>query len=109
MYFAKFASGVPAADCPDNDNHNVDTADSIVTTVPVALSAGSDDDAVEKVKAMVAITRDSSQSQQYAALFALTLRKVAMDGESVLDAVQSAAKTIGMVLPAALGSDPVTA
>merc|ERR1712046_108941 len=99
----------PPKDCPDNDNHNVDTADSIVTTIPVALSAATDDTAVENVKKMVSITRDSQQSQQYAALFALTLRRVVMDGAPVLTAVQSAAEAIGMTLPTSLASDPVTA
>ena len=42
MFFAKFAAGHPADECPDNDQHNVDAADSIVATIPVALTAHED-------------------------------------------------------------------
>lgn len=93
MYFKNYVAGKDPADCPDNDGHNVDSADSIVTTVPVALISDTDTAARSMVAEMVALTRDSKTSQQHAALFATTVRAVVM-GVSVRDAVQAAGKAV---------------
>ena len=45
MFFANKMEGLELDKCPDNDGHNVDTADSLVTTVPVALLAADDSEA----------------------------------------------------------------
>jgi ADP-ribosylglycohydrolase len=76
MFFSNYASGILPESCPDNDQHNVDTADSIVGTVAVALTSTDDQMALEQVKQTVAITRASRQSEEYAALFARLLRAV---------------------------------
>jgi len=108
MFFAKFAAGHPADECPDNDQHNVDTADSIVTSVPVALTASDDETAISQVKTTVGITRNSPQSEQFAALFASTLRSV-IRGTTVREAVTSAGRASGVDVTRSQGSDPVTA
>jgi len=108
MFFARYASGAPADECPDNDQHNVDTADSIVASIPVALTASDDATAISQVKAVVGITRNSQQSEHFAALFASTLRSI-IRGESVRQAVASAGQAAGVDVTRSLGSDPVTA
>lgn len=80
MFFAKYASGVPAKDCPDNDGHNVDTADSIVTTVPVGLIVADDATAQAQVATMVGLTRNSKTASQHAKVFAGILRAIVKGG-----------------------------
>lgn len=108
MFFAKFASGASPDECPDNDQHNVDTADSIVATIPVALTAQADSTAAEQVAAAVGITRESPQSKQYAALFASALRDV-VRGRTVRSTVTSMGNAVGYDPSRQLSSDPVTA
>jgi len=93
MFFKNYVAGKDPADCPDNDGHNVDSADSLVTTIPVALISNDDNIARSQVSEMVALTRNSKTSQQHAALFALTVRAVVM-GVSVRDAVETAGAAI---------------
>merc|ERR1711865_424418 len=90
------------------DTHNVDSADSIVATIPVALTAQADTTAAEQVAAAVGITRESSQSQQYAALFASALRDVVRGG-TVRSAATSMGNAVGYDPTRQLSSDPVTA
>lgn len=37
MFFKNLKAGKNPKDCPDNDNHNVDTLDAITLSVPVIL------------------------------------------------------------------------
>lgn len=108
MFFAKFAAGHPADECPDNDQHNVDAADSIVATIPVALTAHEDAAAALQVAAAVAVTRESPQSQQFAALFAATLRSI-VRGASVRAATAKAGQAAGVDVSKQMAADPVTA
>lgn len=108
MFFAKHAAGFPPAECPDNDQHNVDTADAIVTTIPVSLTSSDDDEATQQVKEQVALTRASPQSQEFAAHFSSMLRSI-VRGTSLRSAVTTTANTIGFDVQRAGGSDPVTA
>jgi len=108
MFFAKFAAGHPADECPDNDQHNVDAADSIVATIPVALTAYEDAAAALQVAAAVAVTRESPQSQQFAALFADTLRSI-VRGASVRAATAKAGQAAGVDVSKQMAADPVTA
>merc|ERR1711871_1797187 len=115
MFFKNYAAGKTPADCPDNDGHNVDSADSLVTTVPVALIADDDSTAMSQVSEMVALTRDSKTSQQHAALFAMTVRAVVM-GVSARDAVEAVGAAINYDVKSVVqrdgdrpGRNPVTA
>merc|ERR1711865_1321569 len=38
MFFHNRERGIALAECPDNDNHNVDTQDGLTMTIPVALA-----------------------------------------------------------------------
>ena len=59
--------------------------------------------------ALVAVTRDSAQSAEYAGIFSDMLRSV-VRGSSVREAAEATAKKIGYdVARAARGGDPVTA
>lgn len=109
MFFANLDSGVPPEKCPDSDGHNVDNSDSIVATVPVALTAHSDDEAFRQVARMVAITRKSEPGQAYARLFASMLRRIVVDGASVGAVASAAAAQIRYKIPSPLTADPVTA
>merc|ERR1712153_13585 len=77
------------------DQHNVDAADSIVATIPVALTAYEDAAAALQVAAAVAVTRESPQSQQFAALFADPLRSI-VRGASVRAATAKAGQAAGV-------------
>lgn len=113
MYFANWIKKVPPARCPGNDGHNVDTTDSLVTTVPIALRSESDEQAAEEVAKMVAITRQSRPSQQYASLFSQMLRDVARGSMGARAAVQQVSLALGYDATSAVqrsrGQDPVTA
>lgn len=111
MFFAKWAKGNPPDKCPDNDGHNVDTCDALVTTIPVALSPADDSDASRLASEMVSITRDSKVSSQMAQLYATALRDVTK-GIPARDAAVSIGKSLGIdVAHAATRSraDPMTA
>lgn len=111
MFFANLVEGTPVENCPSNDGHNVDTADALVTTIPVALLAGSDEEAASDVQKMVSSTRNSPKSNSYAALFASLLRGVVKGRRPVRDAVSEVASSLRYDLRAASSSarDPVTA
>ncbi|CAE8719920.1 unnamed protein product, partial [Polarella glacialis] len=61
MFFANRLRGKPLADCPDNDNHNVDTTDGLTMAVPVALATAhlSVQEARRQIQACVSATRKS--------------------------------------------------
>lgn len=94
MFFANMKSGKPLQECPDNDGHNVDSADSIVTSIPVALISNSDEQAMKDAADMVMLTRNSRTSAAHAALFASTLRSVVL-GSTVREATVAAGKELG--------------
>jgi len=96
MFFAKWAAGIEPELCPDNDAHNVDTVDALISTVPVALASSSDQAAVHDVAAVIAITRDSPKSQKYAAIFSKALRDVAIRGIHPGDAVKELGNANGL-------------
>lgn len=107
MFFANLAGGKAAKDCPDNDGHNVDNTDSIITTIPIALLAKDDDKAASEAAQMVSITRKSATSEKFARIFTGMLRRV-VSGEDVSAVVSESAKSLNIHLPAG-GADPVTA
>lgn len=114
MFFANWAKGVSPKDCPGNDGHNVDTSDSLVATVPVALLAKDDAVAEKQVQQMVAITRRSKPSQEYARVYGRMLRTVAAGVSDARTAVATTARAMGLDLPSTVAhfggsSDPMTA
>ena len=61
-----------------------------------------------QVAAAVAVTRESPQSQQFAALFAATLRNI-VRGASVRAATAEAGQAAGVDVSQQMAADPVTA
>lgn len=113
MFFANRESGIALAECPDNDGHNVDTADSLVTTIPIALLSADDAAAQEEAGNMVYLTRKSKPSAQHAGVFATMLRAI-VKGGAIRDVLDATARTaLRLDLPRATGQrgtrDPVTA
>eukprot|EP00040_Diaphanoeca_grandis_P029446 m.172479 g.172479 ORF g.172479 m.172479 type:complete len:377 (-) comp31687_c0_seq1:260-1390(-) len=94
MYFAKWAAGKAPAECPDNDGHNVDTTDALVTTVPIALLSATDTQAADDVAAMVAITRASTRAIDVAKLLSTTLRETVRGGD-LRQLVKNLGKNVG--------------
>jgi len=94
MFFEKWSRGVAPELCPDNDGHNVDTADAIVAAIPIALRSSDDAEAEDEIQKMVGITRDSRPAQQHAALFARALRSVVRGTSTLDEAVDAAARSI---------------
>jgi len=112
MFFANLVKGKPPSQCPDNDNHNVDTIDGLVMAVPVILSGWSKalQQSQKEAAGCTAVTRNSKVLPQYAAnLTAVMLDVVA--GTPIKDALSSNA---GQGLEAVVQSahkraDPVVA
>lgn len=95
--------------CPDNDGHNVDNTDSIITTVPIALMARDDVQSMENVAAMVAITRKSQPSQQYAQHFSKMLREVVFNMQDAKAQAHTLAQQLKFGALSSRAADPVTA
>lgn len=111
MFFANYASGAPPPECPDNDRHNVDSADALVTTIPAALIASDDSAARDQAANTVLLTRHSPDSAKYARVLSDALRSV-VRGTPLREALEMAGKEVGYdVAGGAKGQagDPVTA
>lgn len=109
MFFANLAGGKAPVECPDNDGHNVDNTDSIITSIPVALLSADDEKAADEAAAMVRITRKSPASEAYTRLFTEMIRSVVVRGEHVDSVVMKAAGKLGLNMPPPHAQDPVTA
>jgi ADP-ribosylglycohydrolase len=117
MFFANREAGKPLADCPDNDGHNVDSADALVAAVPAMLFSNSDNEAAENVETVISFTRNSPTAIQYAQTFATLLRNIVQrenDATDLSDAIHlltEASTAIGFDVENAIisGRDPVTA
>ena len=96
MFFANRAGGAALKDCPDNDAHNVDSADALVTTVPVALLAADDARAEKECFAMVQLTRRSPDAGRYASAFSAALRTVARGAATASDAAAAFSARMGL-------------
>jgi len=114
MFFANYDLGRPLEDCPDNDQHNVDTIDGL--TVPAAVAAVSaargrtDDDVVRDAVAAAGATRHSPELQRYTEIYVKLLLQV-LRGADLRTAVSATAQTVGFdVARSAAGtSDPMAA
>ena len=98
MFFKNRADGKPLDQCPDNDNHNVDTMDGLVMAIPAILAhaaaaaaaggaagGGAEScaaDTASAVRSTIAVTRDSKQVGDYAQVLTRVLHEVlaARDG-----------------------------
>ena len=114
MFFANRMRGKPLDQCPDNDHHNVDTMDGLVLPCVVALGsvgrdvADSDMAVVECARA----TRKSESLEKYSTALASAVRAVVADSASLGEAMQTAARQLGIRLnvdSARRMADPITA
>jgi ADP-ribosylglycohydrolase len=95
MFFLNMENGNALSECPDNDAHNVDALDSLITPTVAALTSASDEQAVRDAQAMVRLTRLSPLSERYVEVWTSMIRSVAR-GTSVRDAVAAAGKQTGV-------------
>jgi hypothetical protein len=111
MFFANRENGKSLDECPDNDQHNVDTIDGLVNLPPVIFAAAAGGEAAINASASAAVTllRRSSALPQYAQVYAAMLTSVA-SGTSLKEAVAAAAASVGLdVASAARGRAPMVA
>jgi ADP-ribosylglycohydrolase len=81
MFFHNRERGIPLAECPDNDNHNVDTQDGLTMTIPVALATATQpkNTADATISECVAVVRRSSAVKKYASTYSQMLRDLLED------------------------------
>jgi len=72
MFFANLTRGLAPEQCPDNDNHNVDTIDGLIMPVPVILAGcqGSLEEMQQSAAGCAAVTRASSALPGYVGRYA---------------------------------------
>jgi len=108
MFFKNREMGKPLDQCPDNDNHNVDTLDGLTMALPVALATAHQPkaEAHRQVKECIAVTRRSRQCQEYGCHLNDMFREL-LAGRPLGEVMESVAgKSIQSVLQR---SDPVVA
>merc|ERR1719183_1644831 len=92
MFFANLQKGLPPEQCPDNDNHNVDTIDGLIMAVPVILANCGQP--IQKVKQeaaqCTAVTRNSRNLPEYAGNLSELMCSV-LAGTPLLEALSSSA------------------
>jgi|EP01044_Picomonas_judraskeda_P006005 hypothetical protein len=112
MFFANRENGKPLDDCPDNDQHNVDTIDGLVNLPPVifaAAAAAGEAQVNATAAAAVTLLRRSSVLPQYAQVYAAMLMGVA-SGADLKETVSAAAASVGLDIErAARGRAPMVA
>ena len=111
MFFANRENGLPLDECPDNDQHNVDTIDGLVNLPPVIFAAAraGRDSANAAAASAVTLLRRSTALPKYAEVYTGLVMSVAA-GEPLKETVAAAAKSVGLdVERMARGSDPMVA
>ena len=114
MFFANRANGLPLDQCPDNDNHNVDTIDGLVNLPPVVAATAarhpSDPDQISvAAQAATTLVRRSSTLPQYGHLYGSMLHRL-LEGGSLASVVSDAARSLRIDLSSiARRRDPATA
>lgn len=110
MFFANRERGLPLEDCPDNDEHNVDTIDGLVVPIPVILGTihATEAESVDLAQASVRVMRRAPRVERHIPELARMLRAV-LGGQKAGDVAQATAKSLyGM--PIDVGNrDPVVA
>lgn len=77
--------------CPDNDQHNVDAACALVTTIPVALFTADEKRTVDNIHKFVKLFRNSEKAPTYAELLGVVLRLVAIENANPKEVTKSVA------------------
>ena len=117
MFFANREAGKPIEKCPDNDGHNVDSADALVAAVPAMLFSHDDAQAAKDIETVISFTRNSPTAIQYGKTFSTLLRRIIrrpvqenQDLNNVIAMLVELSDTIGFDVQNSIHeSDPVTA
>lgn len=112
MFFKNLTEGRSPRDCPDNDGHNVDAIDALMT-VPIivalcASNSGLHDEAVrnQMVVDCIRCTRNSTVVMRYAQLYASMLHSVLQGSCTIAEAAQAAGLRIGKDFAAIVRTRP---
>jgi ADP-ribosylglycohydrolase len=112
MFFANLTKGKAPENCPDNDNHNVDTIDGLIMAVPVMLARwkGSLSDVQADAVSCMGVTRNSQVLPQYSSTLGAVLLDI-LAGKPIGEALESKAGhgLASMVKTAKTSQDPVVA
>jgi len=110
MFFANRALGLPLDACPDNDAHNVDAIDGLITPVPAILAslAASEAESIRQAKAIVSVTRNSKTVEEFVPALVVLLRSV-MFGTPAAEVAQKVAATMYGSRLSPSAPDPVVA
>lgn len=95
MFFANMVKGLPLDDCPDNDNHNVDSMDALTLAIPVILQqfgkGASDSEIANAAFRAIRVTRGvSADFEKYSRAYSSLLINV-LRGNDVKASVEAAA------------------
>lgn len=107
MFFRNLRDGVAPEKCPDNDAHNVDAIDALMTVPPVALAHHRSPPEVRNnaIRTAIQTTRHTEAVLPYAYLYSDMLLSV-LHGESLSVAAQSAGKQLGLDVAAQVRRAP---
>lgn len=114
MFFKNWVAGKPPSQCPDNDGHNVDSIDALMSVPPVALAYSSRprEERNEAIRAAIQATRRTEVVLPFAHIYSDMLLEV-LAGKSISDAAQEAGLKLRMNLAEAVKrngrNDPMTA
>jgi ADP-ribosyl-[dinitrogen reductase] hydrolase len=113
MFFKNWVDGKPPGQCPDNDGHNVDSIDALVSVPPVALaySSLSREERNGAIKAAIQATRRTDAVLPFAFIYSDMLLEV-LSGKSITEAAQEAGLKLRMNVAESVKrsySDPMTA
>jgi ADP-ribosylglycohydrolase len=94
MFFKNFVNGIPPEDCPDNDSHNVDAIDALMTVPPIVLShlKSSREERNTAIRNSIHVTRRTEAVLPYANLYADMLQEIILNGRSIPEVAQAAGK-----------------
>lgn len=115
MFFANRANGKALDECPDNDQHNVDTIDGLVNLPPVicaglARAGGNASAAKLDAAAAAVLLRRSESLPQYASLYANILSLLLSGDADLRGVIEGAARAASTDLASmARRGDPMTA
>lgn len=91
MFFKNLVDGVPPDQCADNDGHNVDSIDALMTvpTVTLAFLHKSREERFNAIKQVIQVTRKTEAVLPYAYVYSDMLEGV-MKGRSIPEMAQAA-------------------
>jgi ADP-ribosyl-[dinitrogen reductase] hydrolase len=96
MFFKNLQAGIPSINCPDNDSHNVDSLDALMTLPPVVLAHihSTCDERNLAIKAVIQTTRNTDAVLPYAYIYSDMILAL-INGKTMQSAAQLAGNAIG--------------